>query len=154
LRHPAPLVAARRHDRLLAPARGRVRSVGDRARRQRRAPAHAGDRQQRERGLGPRRPPPRLLVVPHGAAAAVPHARGRDRAARHRPRSRRGVEPDVVAAPPVMPRPATQSQGAGGGRAKLTTVAEPTGVRQKRVALPDVAATYCRPPTWYVTMPP
>ncbi len=42
----------------------------------------------------------------------------------------------------------------GVGTEKMITVADPTGVLQKRVALPDVTATYCVPPLWYVTIPP
>jgi hypothetical protein len=35
--------------------------------------------------------------------------------------------------------------GPGVGREKTITVADPGGVLQKNVALPDVAATYCWP---------
>ena len=48
----------------------------------------------------------------------------------------------------------TSSPDVGAGMAKMVIVAAAGGVRQKRVVLPDVTATYCLPVTWYVTIPP
>lgn len=34
------------------------------------------------------------------------------------------------------------------GREKMITVADPIGARQRRLALPEVTATYCLPSIW------
>jgi hypothetical protein len=50
--------------------------------------------------------------------------------------------------------PSEIAYGSGDGSENTITTAEPGGVLQKKVALPDVAATYCLPATWYVMTPP
>ena len=44
-------------------------------------------------------------------------------------------------------RSQNSSGGAGAGTAKIVTVAGAGGVLQKRVAVPDMTATYCLPAT-------